>query len=57
MNEIDLDAHYLTSRSHPVCDTCNVGFATEVEYAEVRDYGTYFVVFFQGSCRLLRQIA
>ena len=27
--------HYLTSRNHPVCDRCNVGFPSEREYAEV----------------------
>jgi len=35
LNESDLDMHYLTSRNHPVCDRCNVGFPSEREYAEV----------------------
>jgi hypothetical protein len=35
LNESDLDMHYLTSRNHPVCSKCNVGFPTEQEYAEV----------------------
>ena len=35
LNESDLDMHYLTSRNHPVCDRCNVGFPSEQEYTEV----------------------
>ena len=36
MEESDLDAHYLNSRNHPVCEKCNVGFPSEQEYTEVR---------------------
>ena len=39
LNESDLDMHYLTSRNHPVCNMCNVGFPTEQEYAEVSGQG------------------
>ena len=39
LNESDLDMHYLTSRNHPVCSRCNVGFPTEQEYAEVGGQG------------------
>ena len=39
LNESDLDMHYLTSRNHPVCSRCNVGFPTEQEYAEVGGLG------------------
>ena len=35
LNESDLDMHYLTSRNHPVCDKCKVGFPSELEYTEV----------------------
>ena len=35
LGENELDAHYLTSRNHPTCSKCNIGFATELEYAEV----------------------
>jgi hypothetical protein len=51
LNEVELDAHYLTSRNHPVCDKCNVGFATQVEYTEVRVCGTTSrVIFHHRSC-------
>ncbi len=33
--ESDLDRHYLTSRNHPVCNRCSVGFPSEQEYTEV----------------------
>jgi hypothetical protein len=36
MDESDLDAHYLNSRTHPACEKCNVGFPSELEYTEVR---------------------
>jgi hypothetical protein len=36
MDESDLDAHYLSSRNHPACEKCNVGFPSEQEYTEVR---------------------
>lgn len=36
MNESELETHYLSSRNHPACDKCNVGFPTEQEYTEVR---------------------
>ena len=39
LNESDLDMHYLTSRNHPVCSRCNVGFPTDQEYAEVSRRG------------------
>ena len=35
LNESDLDMHYLTSRNHPACDRCSVGFPSEHEYTEV----------------------
>jgi hypothetical protein len=31
--------HYLTSRNHPVCGRCSVGFPTDQEYAEVGGAG------------------
>ncbi|KAG0700948.1 hypothetical protein DFH29DRAFT_1052764, partial [Suillus ampliporus] len=31
----ELPMHYLTSRNHPVCDMCQVGFSDQVEFAMV----------------------
>jgi hypothetical protein len=43
LNESDLDMHYLTSRNHPVCDRCNVGFPSEQEYGEVGGQCQWFM--------------
>jgi hypothetical protein len=34
----ELPIHYFTSRNHPVCDVCQIGFSDQAEFAMVRKY-------------------
>jgi len=31
----ELSSHYMTSRNHPACDKCQIGFSDQAEFAMV----------------------